>query len=35
MHKIGELLPEYHDEILEKINSAFDDGRIKYFSNNP
>lgn len=33
--KIGELLPEYHDKIIEKINSAFDDKGIKYFSNNP
>ena len=33
--KIGELLPEYHDMVLEKINSAFDDRKIKYFSNNP
>lgn len=35
MYKIGELLPEYHNEILEKINGAFDDEGIKYFSNNP
>ncbi len=32
--KIGELLPEYRDMVLEKINSAFDDGGMKYFSNN-
>ncbi len=32
--KISELLPEYHDQILEKIKSAFDDETIKYFSNN-
>ncbi len=31
--KIGELLPEYHNMVLEKINSAFDDGGIKYFKN--
>ncbi len=31
--KIGELLPEYRDMVLEKINSAFDDGRMKYFTN--
>ena len=35
MNKISELLPEYHDIILEKIKSAFDDETIKYFSNNP
>ena len=32
--KVGELLPEYHHKVLEKINSAFDDGTMKYFSNN-
>lgn len=26
--KIGELLPEYHDKILEKIKSAFDNFSI-------
>ena len=31
--KIGELLPEYHDEVLEKIQKSFDDDRIKYFKN--
>jgi mRNA interferase MazF len=31
--KIGELLPEYRDMVLEKINSAFDDGTMKYFTN--
>ena len=31
--KIGELLPEYRDIVLEKINSAFDDGTMKYFTN--
>jgi mRNA interferase MazF len=35
INKISELLPEYHDKILEKIKSAFDDETIKYFSNNP
>jgi mRNA-degrading endonuclease toxin of MazEF toxin-antitoxin module len=33
--KIRELLPEYHDKILEKIKSAFDDETVRYFSNNP
>ena len=32
--KIGELLPEYRDIVLERINSAFDNGTIKNFSNN-
>lgn len=32
--KIGELLPEYRNTVLEKINGAFDDEGIKYFSNN-
>ena len=31
--KIGELLPEYRDIVLEKIDSAFDDERMKYFTN--
>ena len=25
VYKVGELLSEYHDEVLEKIKSAFDD----------
>lgn len=28
MYKVGELMPEYHDKILEKIKSAFDDFSI-------
>ena len=31
--KIGSLLSEYHDEVLEKIQKSFDDDRIKYFKN--
>lgn len=33
LEKIGELRFKYRDEVLEKIQSSFDDGKIKYFEN--
>jgi mRNA-degrading endonuclease toxin of MazEF toxin-antitoxin module len=33
MYKVGELLPDYYDEVLEKIKSVFNDEGITHFRN--